>query len=162
MDALDHDGVSGNLNYLYHSASLWKNISMSMGKDRKSRCYCLVAKSCPTLLQPHGMWPTRLLCPWYFPGKNTGVGCHFLLQGIFLTQGSSLCLLQWEADSLLLRHLRINSEFLADFWLHFAEFHVFLKFGAQILPPSLSQKAHWLFSSNSICLHYSINELSEY
>ena len=34
-----------------------------------------------------------LLCPWDFPGKNTGVGCHFLLQGIFLTQGSNLCLL---------------------------------------------------------------------
>ena len=38
-------------------------------------------------LQPHGLQPTRLLCPWDFPGKNTGVGCHFLLQGNFLTQG---------------------------------------------------------------------------
>ena len=37
-------------------------------------------------LQPHGLWPARLLCPWDFPGKNTGVGCHSLLQGIFLTQ----------------------------------------------------------------------------
>ena len=35
----------------------------------------------------------RLLCPWNFPGKNTEVGCHFLLQGIFLTQGSNLHLL---------------------------------------------------------------------
>ena len=35
----------------------------------------------------------RLLCPWDFPGKNTGVGCHGLLQGIFLTQGSNLHLL---------------------------------------------------------------------
>jgi len=33
------------------------------------------------------MDPTRLLCPWNSPGKNTGVGCYFLLQGIFLTQG---------------------------------------------------------------------------
>ena len=32
-------------------------------------------------LRPHGLQPTRLLCPWNFPGKNTGVGCHFLLQG---------------------------------------------------------------------------------
>ena len=31
----------------------------------------------------------QLLCPWHSPGKNTGVGCHFLLQGIFLTQGSN-------------------------------------------------------------------------
>ena len=40
-------------------------------------------------LQPHGLQSTRLLGPWDFPGKNTGVGCHFLLQGIFLTQGSN-------------------------------------------------------------------------
>ena len=31
-------------------------------------------------LQPHGLYPARLLCPWDFPGKNTGVGVHFLLQ----------------------------------------------------------------------------------
>ena len=49
---------------------------------------CLVAK------------PSRLLCPWDFPGKNIGVGCHLLLQGIFLTQGLNLCLLHWQADSL--------------------------------------------------------------
>ena len=46
---------------------------------------------------------SRLLCPWVSPGKNTGVGCHFLLQGIFLTQGLKLCLLcllLWQASSL--------------------------------------------------------------
>ena len=45
---------------------------------------------------------------WEFPGKNTGVGCHFLLQRIFPNQGSSLrllCLLHWQADSLPLSHL---------------------------------------------------------
>ena len=31
----------------------------------------------------------QALCPWDFPGKNTGIGCHFFLQGIFLTQGSN-------------------------------------------------------------------------
>ena len=41
-------------------------------------------------LQPHGLQPTRLLCPRDSPGKSTGVGCHFLLQGIFPTQGSNL------------------------------------------------------------------------
>ena len=39
-------------------------------------------------LRPHGLQPASLLCPWNSPGKNTGVGCHSLLQGIFLTQGS--------------------------------------------------------------------------
>ena len=34
--------------------------------------------------------PSPLLCPWNFPGKNTGVGCQSLLQGIFLTQADSL------------------------------------------------------------------------
>ena len=35
---------------------------------------------CPTLYDPHRRQPTRLLCPWDSPSKNTGVGCHFLLQ----------------------------------------------------------------------------------
>ena len=48
-------------------------------------CCSSVAKSCPTFLRPHGLKPARLLCPWDFPGKNTGVGCHFLFQGIFPT-----------------------------------------------------------------------------
>ena len=47
----------------------------------------LVAQSFPTL-RPHGLQPARLLCPWNFPGMNTGVGCHALLQEIFPTQGS--------------------------------------------------------------------------
>ena len=38
-------------------------------------------------LRPHGLQPTRLLCPRNFPCKSAGVGCHFLLQGIFPTQG---------------------------------------------------------------------------
>ena len=44
----------------------------------------LVAQSCLTLCDP-----ARLLHPWDFPGKNTGVSCHLLLQGIFPTQGSN-------------------------------------------------------------------------
>ena len=50
----------------------------------------LVATSYLTPLLPPGLQPARLLCPWDFPCKNTGVGCHLLLQGIFLTQGSNL------------------------------------------------------------------------
>ena len=45
--------------------------------------------------------PARILCPWNFPGKNTGVGCHFLLQGIFPMQGSNLHLLHWQGDWIL-------------------------------------------------------------
>ena len=42
----------------------------------------------------------RLLCPWDSPDKNTGVGCHAILQGIFLTQRSNPGLLHWQTDSL--------------------------------------------------------------
>ena len=45
----------------------------------------LVTKSCQTLVTP-GTISLQIFCLWDFPGKNTGVGCHFLLQGIFLTQ----------------------------------------------------------------------------
>ena len=45
-------------------------------------------------LRTHGLGLTRLLCAWGFPIKNTGVGCHSFLQGIFPTQG--LNLVSWE------------------------------------------------------------------
>ena len=51
-------------------------------------CVCKHARSCLTL-QPHGLQPARLFCPLDFPGKNTGVGCQFLLQGLLPTQGSN-------------------------------------------------------------------------
>ena len=54
------------------------------------------------------LWSHGLLCPWDFPGRNTGVGRHFLLQGIFPAQGSNLRLLhlqRWQRDSLPLHHL---------------------------------------------------------
>ena len=54
----------------------------------------------PNSLQAHGLQPTRLLCPEDFPGKNAGVGCKFLLQGIFSSQGSNSCLLHWQVDFL--------------------------------------------------------------
>ena len=58
-----------------------------------------------------GLWPARLLCPWDFPGKNSGVGCHFLLQRIFLIQELKLNLirlLHWQADSLLVSITRLK------------------------------------------------------
>ena len=68
-------------------------------------CCCdLVARSCLNLLQPPGLYLTRLLYPWDFPGKNTGVGCCFLLQGIFPTHGSNLPRQHWQADTLPLNH----------------------------------------------------------
>ena len=50
---------------------------------------CSVAQSC-RLLQPHGLKPTRLLCPWDFPSKNIEVGCHFLLQGMDIIKHNNI------------------------------------------------------------------------
>ena len=46
-------------------------------------------------VQPCGLYPARLLCLWDSPGKNTGVGCHFLFQGNFLTQELNPGLPHW-------------------------------------------------------------------
>ena len=42
-------------------------------------CVCSVASVMSDSLRPYRLQPTRLLCPWDSPGKNTGVGCHALL-----------------------------------------------------------------------------------
>ena len=63
---------------------------------------CLVSKLCPTFLWPAWTVVRQVPLSIGFPGKNTRVVCHFLLQGIFLTQGSNLHLLHYQADSLLL------------------------------------------------------------
>ena len=64
---------------------------------------CSVTQSYPTICDPMDCSPWGSSVPEIFPGKNTGVGCHFLLQGIFPTQElnlSLLYLLSWQAVSL--------------------------------------------------------------
>ena len=56
-------------------------------------CNVLSCSVVSSSLQPHGLQPARLLCPWDTPGKNTGVGCHAFLQGIFPTWGLNPALL---------------------------------------------------------------------
>ena len=67
----------------------------------------LVAQPCPTLHNSVTA-AARLLCPGDPPGRNTGVGCQALIQGIFPTRSSNLCLLsllRWQTGSLLLSYL---------------------------------------------------------
>ena len=81
-NVLEAEPKCGSLHSLQNVAVLWSVHATSL-------------QSCLTL-QPHELWPATLLCPWDSPGKNTGVGCHALLQGIFPTHGSNtrlLCLL---------------------------------------------------------------------
>ena len=64
----------------YHTSPTLKEVTT------KFMCACSVVSA---FLRPHGLYPARLLCPWDSPGKNTGVSCHALLQGIFPTQRSN-------------------------------------------------------------------------
>ena len=78
---------------VFRGTCLWNHHSVCCGRQMVQlggrSVVVLVAQSCPTL-RPHRLWPTRLLCPWDYPGKNTGVDCHSLLQRIFPTQGFNL------------------------------------------------------------------------
>ena len=70
------------------------HVFTQVSKVRAVKCVYMLSHSMVSAsLWSYGLWPARLLCPWDSPGKNTGVGCHFLLQGIFLTQGLNPCLL---------------------------------------------------------------------
>ena len=81
---------------VWMSQTLWifLETAKTKRKTKKHMRACSVPSLMSSSLWPHGLYPTRLLCPWDFPGKNTGVGYHALLQGIFLTQGLNPCLLQ--------------------------------------------------------------------
>ena len=66
-------------------------------------CVCARVLSCSVVsnsMWPHGLYPTRLLCPWGFSRQEYWSGFRFLLQGIFLSQEWNPCLLHWQADSL--------------------------------------------------------------
>ena len=63
-------------------------------------CVSLVTSVVSDALQPCGLWPARLLCPWDPPDKNTGVGCRVIIQGNLPNPGAEPGLLQM--DSLLL------------------------------------------------------------
>ena len=81
-------------------AQAWRTLTpladASPSHGYESEAKSKAARSCPTL-RSHGLQPTGLLGPWNFPGKSTRAGCHFLLQGIFLTQGWNLSLLRcWQ------------------------------------------------------------------
>ena len=89
-----------SLSFLVCALSKWKK---STPKCIPLRVFSVtsVVSDC---FRHHGLWPAKLLCPWDFPGKNTGVDCHAFLQGSFLIQGSNLCLLYYRQIIYLLSH----------------------------------------------------------
>ena len=77
-----------------------KSITWSYVGEEFCGCFYLVTKSCPTLSNTMNCSPPGFSVHRVIPGKSSGVGCHFLLQGTLLTQGWNLHLLHWQADSL--------------------------------------------------------------
>ena len=74
-------GQHSDFNDRVSPEKLWRDSSSSSRQSLEAhQHHHLCAQSCPALWLC-GLWPARLLCPWDSPGKNTGVGCHFLLQG---------------------------------------------------------------------------------
>ena len=65
-----------------HPSEIWAILRNFGDRNNNKTILCVLSCfSCVQAVQPCGLQPTRLLCPWGFPGKNTGVGCHALLQG---------------------------------------------------------------------------------
>ena len=71
----------------------WCPGALGQGYSDFLMCASPVTSVVSDSLCPYEQWPTRLLCPWDSPGKNTGVGCQALIQGIFPCQESNLHLL---------------------------------------------------------------------
>ena len=82
-----------------HSNLRWISSTHS-GKSHRNISHSVMSDS----LWPHGLQPAKLLHLWNSPGKNTGVDCHALLQGIFPIQGSNLLLLHFRQTLCHLRH----------------------------------------------------------
>ena len=79
----------------------------------------------------------RQMLLWDFAGKNTGVDCRFLLQGIFPTQGSNPCFLHWQVDSLPLSHLGSPAVIMK------------VKVNSSVMPDSL--RSHGLLPTRFLC-----------
>ena len=94
-----------SLNYVWNTAINSRNFRKFLKPKIFTYNFSIILLLLPSLsfslcsVMSDSLWPsqlqsTRPLCPWASPGKNTRVGCHALLQGIFPTQGLSQCLLR--------------------------------------------------------------------
>ena len=99
---------------------MWPKVFILLGlSTQKWNCYVIKWKWSSSVvcdsLRPYGLQPTRLLHPWDFPGKSTEVGCHCLLQGIFLTQRSNSDLLHYRKTLYHLSQKRSQSRYMNKF-----------------------------------------------
>ena len=89
LELTDHPGGGQALdrNYIFKPPvskfmGWWRKVNLQANSLGAFLSYVLSHSAVSNSLWPHGRQPFKLLCPWDFSGKNTGVGCHFLLQGM--------------------------------------------------------------------------------
>ena len=69
--------------YLFYTQCIYVSLNLPIHLTCVCVCVCVCARACALVFsRRHGLQPTRLLCPWNFPGKSTDVAWHLLLQGI--------------------------------------------------------------------------------
>ena len=115
----------GPLMILMHG--FWEPLPLEIIYLKYASCYCAQSLCRIRLCDPMDcMWPTRLLCPWDFPGRVSGVGCLFLLQGIFPDQGSNPCLVYWPPGKPLIKQymLYIFSVLIAGYYYFSGHFGI--------------------------------------
>ena len=83
-----------NMNIIFTLQTLILSSASYAKNDSESRAVLSCSVTSDSLW-PHGLQPAMLLCLWNSPGKNTGVSCYVLLQGVFPTQGSNPSLSHW-------------------------------------------------------------------
>ena len=127
------EGFLGSPQPSIHSAA-WGHFQMF---SQLLHAYALSCFSHVWLFVTYGLYPARLLCPRDSPGKNPGVGCHALLQGIFPTQGPNQRLLHWQKDSLPLAPPGTSLKSFNSFFIH--------------LEPGLANYRWWTQSSPAAC-----------
>ena len=147
---------------LYFTIKVWKGHKVHESESVS----CSVMSDSVT---PCTIAPQAPLCPWDSPDKNTGVGCHVLLQGIFLTQGSNPGLLHCrKADSLPLSHQRSLDQLVPDsiyatsIWWHSGAGQVLLfRYVDQIKPSSWRAKWSSGINHQGPCHHFPVTVPSQ-
>ena len=115
-------------------------------------------QSCPTL-RPHRRQPTRLPCPWESPGKNTGVGCHFLLQCMKVkseNKAAQSCPTRSDPRDCSLRSSYVRGIFQARVleWVAIAFSNMLSRLAIILLPRSKLLLISWLQSSSAVILEH--------
>ena len=112
---------------------------------------CMCAQSCLTLCDP---MPARLLCPWDSPGKNTGVGCHFLSPGKLPDPGIEPGSPAWQVDSLPRSHWEARIcviIFLKKLWMKHQSCSILMKLLGRYIYVFFKKIDAWFFSQRSWC-----------